>query len=121
MTGQLITRTVDGNVTLGARWTVEDGILTVAGPCGVKSTQLGSSPPECLAMIMLRECYEGHAASLLLKSRAGSRREAGNSRLNWRELAAISTRICRHSINYPPLSTSTGYLHVASSIHNVTV
>jgi hypothetical protein len=57
MTGQLITRTLEG-ITLGGRWTVEDGILTVRGPCGVKSTQLGGSPPQCLAMIMLREMYE---------------------------------------------------------------
>ena len=58
MKEHIVTRTIDNGVTLGARWTVEDGILTVAGPCGSKSAQLGGSPPECLALIMLRELYE---------------------------------------------------------------
>jgi hypothetical protein len=58
MTGQLITRTIDNGITLGARWSIKDEILTVRGPCGSKSAQLGSSPPECLALIMIRELYE---------------------------------------------------------------
>ena len=59
MPENLITRTIEG-ITLGARWSVdpEHDILTIRGPCGVKSTQLGGSPPQCLATIMLREMYQ---------------------------------------------------------------
>jgi hypothetical protein len=34
---------------------VEKGMITVSGSWGQKSTQVGNSPPELLARIMLRE------------------------------------------------------------------
>jgi hypothetical protein len=56
-----ISRVVDG-VTLVGKWSVDPKheIITVrnAFGFGTKSTQLGGSLPQCLAMIMLRELYE---------------------------------------------------------------
>jgi hypothetical protein len=58
MNEQIVTRVIEG-VTLGARWSVDaNNTLTVRGPCGTKSTQLGGSSPTGLAMIMLREMFE---------------------------------------------------------------
>jgi hypothetical protein len=51
-----ISRVIDG-VTLVGKWSVEHDIITVrnAFGFGTKSTQLGQSPPEVLAFIMLGE------------------------------------------------------------------
>ncbi len=38
-----------------ASWHVEKGVITVSTASGRKSTQLGDSPPESLARMMLRE------------------------------------------------------------------
>ena len=60
MTGQIITRT-DGNVvTLFGHYTVDTDhdMVTVRSPYGTKSTQIGGSPPEMLAKILLRELAE---------------------------------------------------------------
>lgn len=60
MTGDLVHRIVDGNVTLFGKYSVdaETDMVTVHSPYGSKSTQLGGSPPQCLATIMLREMYQ---------------------------------------------------------------
>ncbi len=41
--------------TYMATWHVEKGVITVSTASGRKSTQLGDSPPESLARMMLRE------------------------------------------------------------------
>jgi hypothetical protein len=53
-----ISRVIDGVTHIG-KWSVENDIVTVrnAFGAGVKSTQLGGSPPEALALIMLAEMY----------------------------------------------------------------
>ena len=45
-------------------YVVENGMLTVASPLGVKSSSIGASSPDALAKVMLRELADDadHAA-----------------------------------------------------------
>ena len=52
-----ITIKVEGRQIQGSYY-VEGGMVTVASPWGRKSTQIGDSPAEVLARIMLREQFD---------------------------------------------------------------
>ena len=51
--------TIDTPVAATGRYRVEDGLLTVTYRGRSETTQLGGSPAEVLARIMLREMVEG--------------------------------------------------------------
>lgn len=56
----------EGHIDYVAEYTVKNGMITVTAAHGHKTTQVGGSPPEALAKMLLRELIrEGKASDYI--------------------------------------------------------